>query len=59
MFSFTDDWPVPSAGVRIRELTDCCLNVDVVTDVTETDDAVCGIVFGLNTGWSDAGKANI
>ena len=59
MLSFNDEWPVLAAGVRIFELTECCLNVDDVTDVISTDDAVCDVVFGLSTGWCDAGEANI
>ena len=47
---------MPAAGVRINE---CCLDVDGDTDVTESDDAVCGIVLGLSAGWSEAGEANI
>ena len=59
MLSFNDEWPVLAAGVRICELTDCCLDVDGVTGVTETDGTIFGIAFGLSTGRSDAGEANI
>ena len=38
---------------------ECCMDVDGVTVVSETDDAPCGMLFGLSTGRSDAGEANI
>ena len=59
MLSLNDKWPVFAAGVRIFELTDCCLDVDGVTGVSETDGAICGIVSRLSTGRSDAGEANM